>query len=295
MKVEKNTPLLEILSLMFENSSRRKIRKMLTDGRVLVDGVIVHKAQLEVEAGQTVEMVSKAKALEDNPPPKASKKSARKLKIIHEDDHLLVVSKPEGLLSVATDKMEHDTLHSRCINYLRDEDSTAWCHIVHRLDRETSGIMILAKGKWQKEALQEQFADRTIHRTYHALVEGKPETNQGTSRMYLHEDRNLRVNKTKKSTKGAKEAVTHWSVQDFDDYHSLIHITIETGRRHQIRMAMRELGCPVVGDEAHGSEQDPGRLYLHASSLEFLHPENEDPVRFESPIPFITKESSRPQ
>mgnify|MGYP006173562563 FL=1 len=289
MKVEKNTPLLELLSVMFENSSRRKIRKMLTDGRILVDGVVVHKAQLEVEAGQIIEMVSKSRALEDNPPPRAKKKSARKLKIIHEDDHLLVVSKPEGLLSVATDRMEPDTLHSRCINYVREEDSSAWCHIVHRLDRETSGIMILAKGKWQKEALQEQFVDRSIQRTYHALVQGKPEKNQGTSTMYLLEDRNLRVNKSKKSIKAAKEAITHWRVEDFDDYHSLIHIVIETGRRHQIRMAMRELGCPVVGDEKHGSDEEPGRLFLHASSLEFIHPENDDPVRFESPIPFITK------
>jgi 23S rRNA-/tRNA-specific pseudouridylate synthase len=149
--------------------------------------------------------------------------------------------------------------------------------------------MILAKGKWQKEALQEQFVNRSIQRTYHALVQGKPEKNQGTSTMYLLEDRNLRVNKSKKSIKAAKEAITHWRVEDFDDYHSLIHIVIETGRRHQIRMAMRELGCPVVGDEKHGSDEEPGRLFLHASSLEFIHPENEDPVRFESPIPFITK------
>ncbi len=289
MKVEKNTPLLELLSIMFENTSRRKIRKMLTDGRILVDGVVVHKAHLEVEVGQIVEMIGKSKAIQETPPPRAKKKAARKLKIIHEDDHLLIVSKPDGLLSVATDKMEPDTLHSRCINYVREEDSAAWCHIVHRLDRETSGIMILAKGKWQKEALQEQFADRSIHRVYHALVEGKPELNQGTSKMYLLEDRNLRIKKSKKSTKGAKEAITHWRVEDSDDFHSLIHIIIETGRRHQIRMAMRELGCPVVGDETHGSEQDPGRLCLHASSLEFIHPENDDPVRFESPIPFITK------
>jgi 23S rRNA pseudouridine1911/1915/1917 synthase len=288
MKVEENTSLLEILSVMFENSSRRKIRKMLTEGRILVDGVVVHKAQFKVEAGQIVEMIGKTKAIQETPPPLLKKKYARKLKIIHEDDHILVVSKPEGLLSIATDKMESDTLHSRCINYVREEDNNAWCHIVHRLDRETSGIMILAKGKWQKEALQEQFADRSIHRSYHALVEGKPENNQGTSKMFLLEDRNLRIKKSKKSTKGAKEAITHWCVEDSDDYHSLIHIIIETGRRHQIRMAMRELGCPVVGDETHGSDQDPGRLCLHASSLEFLHPENDDPVRFESPIPFIT-------
>ena len=295
MKVEQNTPLIEVLSVMFDKSSRRTIRRMLTDGRVLVDGEIIHKAQFEVEAGKIVEIVSKAKAIEENPPPRTKNRFNYKLDILHEDEHLLIVNKPEGLLSVATDKMEPDTLHSRCIDYLREEDGNSWCHIVHRLDRETSGVMILAKGKWQKEALQEQFADRSIHRVYHALVEGKPEKNQGTSRMYLYEDRNLRVKKTKKSTKGAKEAITHWRVEDSDDFHSVIHIIIETGRRHQIRMAMRELGCPVVGDETHGSEQDPGRLYLHASSLEFLHPENDDPVRFESPIPFITKRSSRPQ
>ena len=161
-------------------------------------------------------------------------------------------------------------------------------HIVHRLDRETSGVMVFARHERYKTYLQSQFAQREVHRTYHALVEGRPEENHGTERAWLVEDRNLRVKKVKASFQGAKEAITHWTVEDADEEVALIHITIETGRRHQIRMAMKALDCPVVGDKLHGAETNPiHRIALHATALEFLHPENDDPVRFEAEIPFM--------
>ena len=109
----------------------------------------------------------------------------------------------------------------------------------------------------------------------------------GTIREWLLEDKFLKVKAVKKNHPKAKEAITHYSVVDSDDYASLIQLTIETGRRHQIRVGLANLGCPVVGDESHGAEGNPiGRIALHASSLEFLHPETDDPVRFEAPIPF---------
>jgi 23S rRNA pseudouridine1911/1915/1917 synthase len=150
--------------------------------------------------------------------------------------------------------------------------------------------MVFARHEHHKTYLQSQFANREVHRTYHALVEGTPEHHSGTERAWLVEDRNLRVKKVKPSFKGAKEAITHWTVEDADDEVSLIHITIETGRRHQIRMAMKALDCPVVGDDLHGAETNPlSRIALHASALEFLHPENDDPVRFEARVPFMSR------
>ena len=126
-----------------------------------------------------------------------------------------------------------------------------------------------------------------MHRIYHALVEGRPDKSSGTIQEWLLEDKFLKVKSVKKNHPQAREAITHYSVEDSDDYASLIQLTIETGRRHQIRVGLANLGCPVVGDEAHGAEGNPiGRIALHASSLEFLHPENDDPVRFEAPIPF---------
>ena len=279
--------LIEAIAELYPNTTRAKIRRMLTEGRVLVEGQVEHKAKHPVEGGQTVEVTDRAKGKEAAPPPAISAKQHR-LSIVYEDEAILVVNKPAGLLSVATNKMEDDTLHSRCVNYVRLGNERAWIHIVHRLDRETSGVMVFARHERYKTYLQEQFAQREVHRTYHALVEGKSTEAKGTERAWLVEDRNLRVKKVKPSFKGAKEAITHWAIEDSDDEVSLIHITIETGRRHQIRMAMKALGCPVVGDDLHGAETNPlNRIALHATALEFLHPENDDPVRFEAKIPFF--------
>ena len=287
--VEEPTLLIDAIAGLYPNTTRAKLRRMLTEGRILVEGRVQHRAKHPVEAGQTVEVTDRAKGKEAAPPPTISAKHHR-LSIVYEDEAILVVDKPAGLLSVATNKMEDDTLHSRCVNYVRLSNERAWIHIVHRLDRETSGVMVFARHERYKTYLQEQFAQREVHRTYHALVEGKPAQAKGTERAWLVEDRNLRVKKVKPSFKGAKEAITHWGIEDSDDEVSLIHITIETGRRHQIRMAMKALGCPVVGDDLHGAVTNPlNRIALHATALEFLHPENDDPVRFEANIPFLPK------
>ena len=285
--VDQSSHLLDFLSEIFPNTSKGKLRKMLTAGRIAVNDEMVHKAKHELNSGDVVEVRDRAKAKEEAPNPKDVYKGP-KLKIIYEDEAIIVVNKPEGLLSVATDKLEVDTLHSRCVEWLKFNDETAWCYIVHRLDRDTSGVMVLAKHRRHKEYLQQQFADRDVHRIYHALVEGGPNGDSGTARAFLYEDKHLHVKKVSSTFKGGKEAITHWDVVDRDEDVSLIHISIQTGRRHQIRMAMKDLGCPVVGDELHGAKTDPlNRVCLHATALEFLHPDNDDPVRFETRIPFV--------
>ena len=286
MRVEKETVLLDALCEIYPNSKKNTLRKMLTEGRVSVDGKIVHKAKFVVQFGSEIIVSDKETAAKLSPPP-AHKKQHLRIKLLFEDEHILVVNKQAGLLSVATDKMEPDTLHSRVVDYLKSENEKSWAFIVHRLDRETSGVMIFAKHKRHKDYLQEQFANREVHRTYHALVEGKPENNSGTIHEWLLEDKFLRVKSVKKNHPQAKEAITHFNLEDNDDYASLLQLTIETGRRHQIRVGLANMGCPVVGDEAHGATGNPiGRIALHATSLEFLHPETDDPVRFEALIPF---------
>jgi len=147
--------------------------------------------------------------------------------------------------------------------------------------------MIFAKHKRHKEYLQEQFAQRGVHRVYHALVQGVPDRNGGTIHEWLLEDKFLRVKSVNKRNPNAKEAITHWSIEDNDDFASLLMLTIETGRRHQIRVGLANMGHPVIGDEQHGAEGNPiGRIALHASALELLHPETDDPIRFEATIPF---------
>ena len=286
MKFETEIELIEALSAHFPKSKRNTLRKMLTEGRALVDGKVVHKAKHIVPAGSSVTIADREQAAISSPPPQPKRPHPR-IKILFEDSDILVVNKQAGLLSVATDKMEPDTLHSRVIDYLQFDDERAWAFIVHRLDRETSGVMIFAKSKWHKEYLQEQFAERSVHRVYHALVQGKPEENSGTIHEWLLEDKFLRVKSVNKRTPNAREAITHWSIEDSDEIASLIMLTIETGRRHQIRVGLANIGNPVVGDEQHGAEGNPiGRIALHATALELLHPATDDPVRFEATIPF---------
>ena len=284
ISIDEESILLDELALQFKNTSKNKLRKMLTEGRISVNGKIEHRAKRELIKGDLVKILDKATSKEITPPPQ---QKITNLEIIFEDDDILVVEKPAGLLSVATNKMEFDTLHSRCLDYIKTKHHSNWCYIVHRLDRETSGIMIFALSKQNKEYLQEQFAERSIYRTYFALVEGKLLRKHGTEIEWLLEDKNLRVKKVKPNTKFSKEAITHWEVVKENQSTSLVRIAIDTGRRHQIRMAMKSLGSPVVGDHLHGAQTDPmGRVCLHASSLEFLHPQTDEPVRFETRVPF---------
>ena len=285
--IESEQSLIEVLSKSFPNSSKNKIRKMLTEGRISINGEIEHKAKRPLKESDIVEILDKTISRELTPPPK---QKLTNLNIIFEDEDILLVEKPAGLLSIATNKMEPDTLHSRCVDYVKSKNPSNWCFIVHRLDRETSGIMLLAYSKNSKEYLQEQFAERTVYRTYHALVEGQLPSKRGTEVEWLLEDKNLRVKKVNPKTKMSKEAITHWEVMKENHETSLVRIMIDTGRRHQIRMAMRSLETPVVGDFLHGAETDPlGRICLHASSLEFLHPITDEPVRFETRVPFDAK------
>ena len=288
MKKEITEPiiLLEFLKLQFPQTTNNKLRKMLSEGRVKINDSVVFKAKLPLELNDKFELLDRSnKILQTDKPLKELKKAA--IEIIYEDDDLLVVEKPAKLLSVATDKLELKTLHGKCVDYLKQQDDKSWCYIVHRLDKETSGIMLLSKNKQSKDYLQEQFAQRQVYRIYHAMVEGQPPEQSGTVEQYLMEDKHLNIRRVKAKHKDGKIAITHWEVIQQNEEASLIRVMIETGRRHQIRMAMKELGCPIIGDKLHEAETNPfGRICLHATSLEFLHPATDEPVRFESKPPF---------
>ena len=288
-KVEEEGVLLPTLAKMYPESTKSKLRKMLTEGRVLVNEKPIYKAKQQLSNGDQIKIINRSDAMKISPPP-VSKKQFSKLKIIFEDDWILVVEKPAGLLSVATDKLEKDTLHSRCVDYVKRQSERAWCHIVHRLDRDTSGVMVFAKDRESKELLQTQFAQRNVERLYHALVEGVPADSEGTDSSWLIEDKRLHVKRVKSTFKGSKQSITHWRVEDQDEFVSLININIETGRRHQIRMAMQFLGCPIVGDTMHGAMTNPlNRICLHATSLGFLHPASNELVQYEANVPFANR------
>ena len=278
-KVDVETSLLEILKIMQPQASTNVLRRMLTAQRITVDNEIVHKAKHTVMKDQVVEIHPKPKITIQEE--REQQAIAHNLVILYEDDEILVVDKPADLLSVATDRLERDTLHNRCVEYCRSNKKNNWCYIVHRLDKATSGIMVFAKNEETKRELQDQFSRQLVHRHYVALVEGR--SLAGRAEHNLVEDKNLRVYVSETKTKTSKRAVTTWDVLAQNDETTLLSVVIETGRRHQIRVAMAENGTPVAGDKMHGATTNlHGRICLHAVALEFLHPLNDDPVRFES-------------
>lgn len=277
--VSEEGALLDHLKIMQPSTSNNVLRKMLTSQRIQVDESVIYRAKHIVLAGQIIEILPRPKMSVEEKQEVSAKQ--HDLDIIHEDEHILVVSKPAGLLSVATDKLEHYTLHNRCVEYCKTDDPRGWCFIVHRLDKATSGIMIFAKDENSKRYLQDQFAERQVHRDYVALVEGLAE--DGSANHHLVEDKTLRVHISEAKTKDSKIAITSWQVMKSNDIATLLHVLIETGRRHQIRVALADHGTPVVGDRMHGAETNlHGRICLHATALEFLHPFDDEPVRFES-------------
>jgi len=278
-KVNEEATLLDILKSMQPQASTNVLRKMLTNERITVDEKTIHRAKQIITKGQIVEILPKPKISVQEEREQQAK--THNLDILFEDEAILVVNKPAGLLSVATDRLEQDTLHNRCVEYCRSQKKNGWCYIVHRLDKATSGIMVFAKSEHVKRELQDQFAQQLVHRHYVALVEGQ--SSAGRADHNLIEDKNLRVYVSDKKTKTSKRAVTTWDILAQGEHETLLSVVIETGRRHQIRVAMAENGTPVVGDKMHGAVTNlHGRICLHAVALEFLHPSNDDPVRFES-------------
>ena len=254
---------------------------MIDHGRVIADGVKVKQANAKVSPGTTITVLSKSDGYETSGKYKASLPEPE---ILYSDKSVIVVNKPAGLLSVATDRGEADTMFSRVFAWAWENGKTR-AHLVHRLDRETSGCLIFARSTEIRDMLQEQFKDRSIERIYHAVVHRKPPTNSGIETGRIQEMKDKRMRLVPEGRRAGKSAITNWWLEDTGPEHSLIRIKIDTGRRAQIRLHMANLGCPVIGDTRHGfGKASINRLCLHASSLEFKHP-NGKKMKVESPIP----------
>lgn len=206
--------------------------------------------------------------------------------ILYEDAQVIAVNKPAGLLSIATDKGEAKTLHALLNDDVaRRSRGAERVFIVHRLDRDVSGVMLFAKSLEAQDALQRNWA--RCEKLYYALVEGRPAQESGTIRTFLRENRAFRVYST---TEGgdAKLAVTHYRVVKAMRDHALLEVRIETGRKHQIRAHLSELGCPIVGDERYGAAKSRIRgLGLCAWSLAFDHPATGRRMKLAVPMPRV--------
>jgi 23S rRNA pseudouridine1911/1915/1917 synthase len=209
------------------------------------------------------------------------------VRIVFEDESVIVVDKPTGLLTIGTDKEKNKTAYAITRAYLSAKRPPEMLFIVHRLDREASGLLVFAKNMEAKERLQDQFKDHSAGRQYIAVVEGRVQPDDLTIRSYLRENSAFRVYSTRSKGEG-KLAITHVHVVKRSPRRSLLEIRLETGRKHQIRVHLAERGHPIVGDKNYGNGLNPiRRLALHGAVLGFKHPVTEKWMSFVSRYPKI--------
>ena len=283
--VSEDADLLSLIGKIHPTASKNSLRKMIDSGRVLLDDEICRVAKSQVTQGQKITILPKK---DGDPPRKLKRNLAKDPDILYEDQYVIVVSKPVGLLSVSTDSgNEKDTMHSRVFEWVKGREKGR-IFIVHRLDRETSGCMLFAKDVHTKDMLQEQFFNRSVERKYHAVLEGTLAEKSGTCINWIQQSKDLRVRIVPSAnSKDSKEAITHWEIEEIVENRTLVCLSIETGRRAQIRLQMSALGAPVSGDTMYGKGRNSaGRLCLHASSLKFVHPNGEQ-MQINSSLPSI--------
>ena len=213
------------------------------------------------------------------------KPKKKKLDIIYEDKELIVINKPTKKLCVSTDKIKTNTLYSEVSSYVKKQNPKNKIFIVHRLDRDTSGLVVFAKNEILKRKLQDNWDKLAINREYIAIVDGVPSKNKDTLKDYLKESKSLEVYVTD-DTKNGKLAITDYEVIKKTRVYSMLKINIHTGRKNQIRVQLSNIGHPVVGDKKYKSRNNPlGRLALHANKLELIHPVTKKNMLFECKVP----------
>ena len=209
----------------------------------------------------------------------------RRVQLVYEDDDIIVINKGYGLLSMGNDKVREGTAYSILKDYVKWQDPRNKIFIVHRLDRDTSGLMMFARNPQAKEAMQHNWNNMVLERKYLAVVEGKVDDDEGEVRSYLAENSQYEVYSTNNPNEG-QLAVTRYKVLKRANGYSLLEVSLDTGRKNQIRVHMKDLGHPIAGDRKYGARTSPiHRLALHAQTLRFAHPITRTLMSFSTPVP----------
>jgi len=278
LRPEREAKLLEFLYESFPDRSRKSIKSLLEQKQIMIQNQIVTRFDYPLAPGMNVIILKKKPA--DN-------MTLRKINLLYEDEHLLVIEKSAGLLSVATVKENEETAFSILKRYVKKSHNRTELHIVHRLDRDTSGIMMFAKTKEIQKKLQDNWENAVTKRIYYAVVEGHVQNAEGEIVSCLKENKSLMMYSSKTPGDGQK-AVTRYRVLKSTARYSLLEVSLQTGRKNQIRVHLQDIGHSIAGDKKYGASTDPlGRLGLHAGILEFFHPATGKSMHFETPVPAI--------
>ena len=275
-KVVESAQLIAFIMEKMHGMSRNRAKALITNRVVLVNNTITTHPLAELKPGDVVQL-DRSK----------HKKSfhCKELDIVFEDPYLFVIDKHPGLLSMSNNSRQQ-TVQTVLNRYLEKGGGRNTSHLVHRLDRDTSGLMVYAKDVQTQQSLINGWQQLVSDRRYLALVKGEFEQARGRIQSWLTEDKKF-ITHSSPVDNGGKYAVTHYNVLTSSNGYSLVECELETGRKNQIRVHMADLGHPVVGDRKYGSDEDPmRRLGLHAYMLCFTHPVTGKHLRFETPVPF---------
>lgn len=276
LKVSEATQLMDFLLAKMGGMSRSSVKSLLGHRQVTVNEKVVTQFDYMLKAADSVVINSTRGNVELVHP---------KLRIIFEDSDLIVVEKKEGLLTVTTGRESETTAFLILKNYVKKSSTRNKIYTVHRLDRETSGVILFAKHSDAQHILRDNWHEIVTKRVYVAVVEGKVEKESDRIVSWLTENEiSLKISSSR-TDNGGKEAITNYRLIKSNDDFSLLEIELETGRKNQIRVHMESIGHPIVGDRKYGSTTTIGRLALHARVLEFYHPMTSEPLHFETPVP----------
>lgn len=289
LRVTEKVLLLEYLYKILPDTKRTRVKQLLRFGSVSVNGIVTTRYNQILLPGDQISVQTRKGSPSETSP-------QYDVEVIFEDNDLIIVSKPPGLLTIATEKVRDRTAFYTVNHYLNQKEGLRTrlrsrsdsppprkkqIFIVHRLDREASGLLVFAKRAEVKQRLQKRWQESK--KKYYAVVEGIPEKSSGRVASYLKENKILRVFSAKS---GGKHSVTHYRVVRSGREYALLEIDLETGRKHQIRVHLADLGHPIAGDKIYGARTNPlGRLALHAYSLAFKHPASGAWVSFRTELP----------
>lgn len=273
--VQESNTLLPFLFELLREQSKSSVKALLSKRQISVNEKVTKQFDLPLNPGDVVGVSYERGKVEF---------TNSLLKIVWEDDCLIVVNKKEGLLSVSNERVKERTAYHLLSDYVKKTDPKNKIFILHRLDRDTSGLMMFAKNREVQNKLQSNWNDMITERSYVAVVEGRPARDMDLISSFLTENTQMRVYVTAEGN--GKEAITRYKVLQSNGNYSLLELTLETGRKNQIRAQMESIGHPIAGDNKYGAETDPiGRLMLHARKLFFIHPETGEEICFETRIP----------
>lgn len=278
--VKESCELMDFLMKAKDGISRTTAKSLLSKRQVYVDNVITTQYNFPLKPGMKVQ-ISKDKG----------KKEFRSnlLKIVYEDAYILVIEKREGLLTIGTDRQKERTAHSILNEYVQRSGRQNRIYVVHRLDKDTSGLLVFAKDEKTKFTLQDHWESVVKDRRYVAVLSGEMEKDRGTVSSWLM-DNKMYITYSSMTNNGGDKAVTHYKTIKRANGYSLVELELETGRKNQIRVHMQDLKHPVLGDVKYGDGNNPiGRLALHAFKLSFRHPVTDELMEFETPYPAAFK------